>query len=323
LLVALMGLDVGQGNEVITTPYTFFATAGVIARVGARPMFCDIDPVSYNLSPESVKNTIDEKCEVKGGKLYNKQTGGEVKVLLPVHLYGQTADMEPLMAIASEYGLKVIEDAAQAIGSEYKGNRRAGSIGDIGCFSFFPSKNLGAFGDGGMCTTTDPELGEKLRILRVHGSKPKYYHALIGGNFRLDELQAAVLTIKLKYLDEWTSGRQKNAAYYNELFSNAGLSQISTPVAVDGYRHIYNQYVIRTQDRDKLRQHLADANIGSEIYYPVPLHVQDCFNYLGYKADDCPEAMKAAEETLAIPIYPELSKEQQEYVVDKISEFYK
>lgn len=324
LLVALMALEVGPGDEVITTPYTFFATGGVIARLGARPLFCDIDPASYNLAPAAVEKLIEGQCERRDGALINRRTGGRVKVLMPVHLFGQTADMDALIAIARRSGLRVVEDAAQAIGSEYRDKRRAGSMGDIGCFSFFPSKNLGAFGDGGMCTTNDPQLAERLEVLRVHGGKPKYHHAVIGGNFRLDELQAAVLLVKLNYLDEWTRQRQANAAYYDAAFARAGVeARVRTPAAVPGYRHIYNQYILRVEKRDELRQWLATAKIGTEIYYPIALHMQQCFAYLGYRPEDCPESRRAAAETLAIPIYPELSREQQDYVVDTIVNFYR
>jgi len=324
LLIALMALEVGPGDEVITSPYTFFATAGAIARVGATPIFCDVDPITYNLSPKAVQEFISTQCELESGILKNKKSGGIVKVILPVHLYGQVADMEPLLEIAKENNLRVVEDAAQAIGSEYAGGKRAGSMGDIGCFSFFPSKNLGAFGDGGMCVTNNEELADRLRILRAHGSKPKYYHAHIGGNFRLDEIQAAVLLVKLKYLDGWTEGRQHNADLYSKLFEEACLDKhVITPVSTQGYRHIYNQYVLRVEKRDELRKYLSDKNIGTEIYYPVPLHIQDCFSYLGYSAKDCKESIKAAESTVAIPIYPELTGEQQKYVVDVIKEFYR
>jgi dTDP-4-amino-4,6-dideoxygalactose transaminase len=319
-----MALEVGPGDEVITTPYTFFATGGTVARVGARPLFCDIDPASYNLSPAAVEDLIASRCELREGALVNRDTGGRVKVLMPVHLYGQMADMQPLLEIARRYGLKVIEDAAQAIGSEYQGGRRAGSLGDIGCFSFFPSKNLGAFGDGGMCTTNDPALAERLQVLRVHGGKPKYFHALVGGNFRLDELQAAVLNVKIKHLDAWTARRQHNARWYDAAFASAGLDgKLGAPVRLDGYRHIYNQYVIRVERRDELRKFLSDAKIGSEIYYPVPLHMQQCFSYLGHRAGDCPQSAKAAAETLAIPIYPELNEAQMQYTVDTIAAFYR
>jgi dTDP-4-amino-4,6-dideoxygalactose transaminase len=323
LLLALMALNIGAGDEVITTPFTFFATAGTIARTGARPVFCDIDPETYNLSASAVQSFIDDHCAVQGGQVINRATGGRIRALMPVHLYGQSADMDPLMAMARRYGLKVIEDAAQAIGTEYKNGARAGTIGDVGCFSFFPSKNLGAFGDAGLCTTNDPELAETLRVLRVHGGKPKYFHAVIGGNFRLDELQAAVLRVKLKYLDGWTEGRQRNAAYYDAAFAAAGLgAKLRTPRVVAGYRHIFNQYVVRAQSRDALRARLTERSIGSEIYYPVPLHLQKCFAYLNYRAGDFPESERAAGETLALPIYPELEQAQLAYVVATISEFY-
>jgi len=322
LLLALMALDIGAGDEVITSPFTFFATAGAIARTGARPVFCDIDPVTFNLSPAAVQTFIDVNCTVQEG-LINRATGGRIKALMPVHLYGQSADMDPLMAIARRYRLKVIEDAAQAIGTEYKNGLRAGTIGDVGCFSFFPSKNLGAFGDAGLCTTNDEELAERLRVLRVHGGKPKYFHAVIGGNFRIDELQAAVLRVKLKYLDRWTGGRQRNAAYYDEAFADAGLgAKLRTPLAIPGYRHIFNQYVVRAQRRDALKARLTERGIGSEIYYPVPLHLQKCFAYLNHRAGDFPQAERAAEETLALPIYPELTQAQLAHVVATVAEFY-
>jgi dTDP-4-amino-4,6-dideoxygalactose transaminase len=323
LLLALMALGVGAGDEVITSPFTFFATAGTIARTGARPVFCDIDPVTFNLSPAAVQTFVDGRCEVRDEGLINRATGGRIKALMPVHLYGQSADMDPLMAIARRHGLKVIEDAAQAIGTEYKNGVRAGTIGDVGCFSFFPSKNLGAFGDAGLCTTNDAELAEHLRVLRVHGGKPKYFHALIGGNFRIDELQAAVLRVKLKYLDGWTEGRQRNAAYYDAAFASAGLgANLRTPLVVAGYRHIFNQYVVRAQNRDALKARLAERGIGSEIYYPVPLHLQQCFAYLNYRAGDFPQSERAAAETLALPIYPELTQAQLAHVVATVAEFY-
>jgi dTDP-4-amino-4,6-dideoxygalactose transaminase len=322
LLLALMAVDVRPGDAVITTPFTFFATGGVVARLGARPLFCDIDPVSYNISPAQVERLIESGCVRRDGKLVHRDSGDTVKVLLPVHLFGQMADMDALLEMARRHDMFVAEDAAQAIGAEYNG-RRAGSIGNVGCFSFFPSKNLGAFGDAGMCTTNDPVLARRLEILRVHGGEPKYHHAQIGGNFRIDELQAAVLLVKLKYLDEWTSARQRNARYYDAAFARAGIdAQVRTPVALPGRRHIYNQYVIRAQRRDELRQHLAAARIGSEVYYPIPLHRQQCFGYLGYRPDDFPESLRAAKEVLAIPVYPELTEVQQQYVVDTIASFY-
>jgi len=323
LLLALMALEIGAGDEVITTPFTFFATAGTIARAGARPVFCDIDPSTFNLSPAAVQAFIHDRCSVQAGQLTNRATGGRIKALMPVHLYGQSADMDPLMNIAGEYRLKVIEDAAQAIGTTYKNGLHAGTFGDVGCFSFFPSKNLGAFGDAGLCTTNQPELAERMRVLRVHGGKPKYYHALIGGNFRIDELQAAVLRVKLKYLDGWTEGRQRNAAYYDKAFAAAGLGgKLRTPLAMPGYRHIFNQYVVRVQNREALRARLTERGIGTEIYYPVPLHVQQCFAYLGYRSGDFPHSELAATETLALPIYPELAEAQLAHVVATIAEFY-
>ena len=323
LLLALMALGIGAGDEVITSPFTFFATAGTIARTGARPVFCDIDPLTFNLSPVAVQAFIDERCTKQGGQLVNRATGGRVKALMPVHLYGQSADMAPLMAMARQHGLRVIEDAAQAIGTAYTNGQRVGTFGDVGCFSFFPSKNLGAFGDAGLCTTNDAELAESMRVLRVHGGKPKYFHAVIGGNFRIDELQAAVLRVKLKYLDGWTQGRQRNAAYYESAFADAGLGEkLRTPTAIEGGRHIFNQYVVRVQRRDALKQRLTEHSIGTEIYYPVPLHLQACFAYLDYRPGDFPHSERAAEETLALPIYPELEEAQLAHVVATILDFY-
>lgn len=322
LLVALMALDVGAGDEVITSPYTFFATAGVVARLGARPVFCDIDPDTFNLSPDAVASFIETQCERRGEQLVNRVTGGRVKVIMPVHLYGQMADIDRFMAIAAEHRLEVIEDAAQAIGAELADGRRAGSIGDIGCFSFFPTKNLGAFGDGGMCVTNDAELAQRLTILRVHGGEPKYYHSVVGGNFRLDALQAAVLLVKLEHLDGWTAGRQANARHYAELMTSAGLTDTLTLPPVMPGRHIFNQFVIRAPRRDALRAHLAERGVGTEIYYPVSLHEQACFAYLNYAADDLPHSSRAAAETLALPIYAELTNQQREYVVEQIADFY-
>jgi len=312
LLISLIAADIGHKDLVITTPYTFFATAGSIARAGAVPVFVDTDPDTYNISTSGIENMV------------NEMTGDEksrLKAIMPVHLYGQCADMDPILKIAKENDLVVIEDAAQAIGAEYKG-KRAGSIGDFGCFSFFPSKNLGAFGDGGIVTTSSDELYEKLKILRVHGSYPKYYHKIIGGNFRLDALQAAVVSVKLQFLDSWTEARQGNAVRYRELFANAGLNDIKLPVESQE-RHIYNQFVISVpQKRDDLRQFLQETGIGTEVYYPVPMHLQECFSYLAHKKGDFPLSEHAASHTLALPIYPELTGDQQVYVVDKIKEFY-
>jgi dTDP-4-amino-4,6-dideoxygalactose transaminase len=324
LLVALMALDIGPGDEVITSPYTFFATGGTIARAGARPVYLDIDPVTYNLDVDLLWEFLEERCEVRDGQLVNKTTGGRVKAIMPVHLYGLSVDIGPIVNVARRYRLAVVEDAAQAIGSEYVGGHRVGGLGDIGCFSFFPTKNLGAFGDAGLCTTNDEALAEKLRMLRVHGMEPKYYHPLIGGNFRLDELQAAVLLVKLPHLDDWHAARQRNAAYYDRAFTEAGLTErVVLPVAPPGYRHIYNQYVIRVPERDRLRAFLAECGVGTEVYYPVPLHMQECFAYLGYAPQDCPESARAARETLALPIFPELTEEQLQHVVDSIETFVK
>jgi dTDP-4-amino-4,6-dideoxygalactose transaminase len=313
LLISLMAADIGNQDTVITSPYTFFATAGSVARCGARPVFVDIDPNTYNLSPDHLENTIKSMTRTELSKL---------KAVIPVHLYGQCADMAPILGVCEKHNLLVIEDAAQAIGAEYNG-KRAGSMGDFGCFSFFPSKNLGAFGDGGMVTTNSEEFHTKLRKLRVHGSHPKYYHQLVGGNFRLDAFQAAVVSVKLKYLDRWTKARQDNALNSRTLFETAGLAEgVQLPVEKET-RHIYNQFVIRVKEnRDDLRRFLSDAGIGTEVYYPVPLHLQECFSDLGYKKGDFPAAEHAALHTLALPIYPELSNDQMAYVVERIKAFF-
>jgi dTDP-4-amino-4,6-dideoxygalactose transaminase len=305
LLVCLMAENIGAGDEVITTPYTFFATAGAIARVGATAIFVDIDPSTYNLNPSQIASKITSRT----------------RAIIPVHLYGQMADMDPIMKMANEHQLVVIEDAAQAIGAEYKG-RRAGSIGHYGCFSFFPSKNLGAAGDGGMVVTRDAERAEKVRVLRAHGSKPKYRHRLVGGNFRLDAIQAAVVSAKLPYLDGWTAGRQRNAKLYNQLFAEAGLanSVVGLPAIVTD-RHIFNQYVIRVSRRNELQSYLQGKSIGTEVYYPVPMHLQECFSYLGHKPGSFPESEQAANETLALPIQPELTEAQLRYVVECVRDF--
>ena len=314
LLISLMAADIASQHTVITTPYTFFATAGSIVRTGARPIFVDIDPDTYNMSPEGLERVILSMTDTELAGL---------KAVIPVHLYGQCADMDPILKIAKEYHLLVIEDAAQAIGAEYRG-RRAGSMGDFGCFSFFPSKNLGAFGDGGMVTTDSDAFYDKLRVLRVHGSHPKYFHKLAGGNFRLDAFQAAVVSVKLKYLDKWTKARQENARKYRELFADSGIHDvIKLPVEKED-RHIYNQFVICVTDkRDELRRFLNEAGIGTEIYYPIPMHLQECFLDLNYKKGDFPVAEHAALHTLALPIYPELSDDQLAYVVEKIKAFFK
>jgi dTDP-4-amino-4,6-dideoxygalactose transaminase len=322
LLIALMALDIGAGDEVITSPYTFFATAGTIARTGARPVFVDIEPGSFNISPVAIERFI-ATCDVRDGTLINAATGGRVRSIMPVHLYGQMADMTHIKAIADRHKLSIIEDAAQAIGSEDEQGRRACSIGDIGCLSFFPTKNLGAFGDAGACVTNDPALAARLMKLRVHGMEPKYYHELIGGNFRLDEIQAAVLNVKLPHLDSWSDARRRNAAFYDAAFARAGLTgKVHTPPpAAKGARHIYNQYCIRVERRDELRAWLGKHEVGAEIYYPLALHMQQCFAYLGHKPQDFPESLRATQESLALPIFPELVESQLQYVVDTIAGF--
>ncbi|HYI93656.1 MAG TPA: DegT/DnrJ/EryC1/StrS family aminotransferase [Bryobacteraceae bacterium] len=301
LLACLMAENIGPGDEVITTPYTFFATVGAIARVGATPVFVDIDPVTYNMVADSIEAYVTKKT----------------RAIIPVHLYGQMSDMDPIMRVANKHGLTVIEDAAQAIGSEYK-ERRAGSIGHYGCFSFFPSKNLGAAGDGGMIVTSDRQRAEKLRSLRSHGSKPKYYHRVIGGNFRLDSIQAAVVLAKLPHLDDWTTARQNNAHQYDMHFHHC--PHIQRP-AIVRERHIFNQYVIRVSRRDLLQAYLKNKGIITEVYYPVPMHLQECFAHLKYMAGAFPESERAANETLALPIYPELTDEQVRYVADAVRAF--
>jgi dTDP-4-amino-4,6-dideoxygalactose transaminase len=326
LLIALMALDIGAGDEVITTPYTFFATAGTIARVSARPTFVDIESGTFNISPQAIADYIAQNCETKNGALVNRATGGRVRALMPVHLYGQVADMDPIMEIATKHNLAVIEDAAQGIGAEDAKQRRACSVGHIGCLSFFPTKNLGAFGDAGACVTNDAALAAKMMKLRVHGMEPKYFHELIGGNFRLDEIQAAVLNVKLPHLDSWSAARQRNAAFYDAAFKMAGLGAsvvVTPPPAPDGARHIYNQYCIRAVHRDELRRHLGEQGVGAEIYYPLALHMQRCFAYLGHAPQDFPESLRASRETLALPIYPELAESQLQYVVDTIAAFYR
>ncbi len=308
LLIALMVEGIGHGDEVITTPFTFFATAGAIARVGATPLFVDIDPNTFNIDPEQIEAKITEKT----------------KAIIPVHLYGQCADMEKIMNIARKHDLIVIEDGAQAIGSEYEG-KRAGSMGDYGCFSFFPSKNLGAFGDGGIVTTNSKEKYELLKIFRNHGSEPKYYHKYIGGNFRLDALQAVVLSIKLKHLDDWSAARQCNAAEYRAIFAKSSIAdKVQLPVKADhSTRHIYNQFCILVPGgtRDGLKQALIDAGIGVDVYYPVPLHRQECFESLGHKDGDFPVSEESCKRIIALPIFPESSKEQRQYVVDTIEKY--
>ena len=326
LLIALMAIGIKPGDEVIVPTYSFFATAGVVSRLNAIPVFADVDPVTFNIDPKDIEKRITAKT----------------KAIIPVHLYGQSADMDAIVAIAKKHDLKVIEDGAQAISAQYQDGKPVGTIGDIGCYSFFPSKNLGCFGDGGLVVTNSDELGEMLKIMRVHGGKPKYYHKVIGGNFRIDEIQAAVLNVKLPHLDSWSEGRRKNAALYTKLFVESGLAEeegkltfdaknkVLLPKAVykeNGHKnyHIYNQYVIRVEKRNELQKFLKENEIGNEIYYPVPFHRQECFKKLPAFGNDVdyPNSNFAAENSLALPIYPELSEEQLKFVVDCIAKFVK
>ena len=301
ILNSLMSLDIGPGDEVITTPFTFFATGGCIARTGAKPVFVDIDPETYNINPALIEAAVTEKT----------------RAILPVHLFGQMADMEQIMRIAGSFGLAVIEDAAQSISSTYN-KKPAGSIGTAGCFSFYPSKNLGGVGDGGMIVTNDQKLYDRLKVMRNHGQTGQYDHKYIGGNFRLDAIQAAALLVKLKYLNKWSAARRKNASFYNKKFAG---TEISTPLIKENCISIYNQYVVRVPRRDEVFDHLRDNGIGCMIYYPKPLHLQECFAYLEYKEGDMPEAEKAAKEVLALPVYPELTSDMQNYVVKSILDF--
>ncbi len=326
LIVSLMALEVGDGDEVITTPFTFFATAGAIARLKAKPVFCDIDEISCNISAEKLEELLAER--------FSKSGNSKVKALIPVHLYGQCADMTSILSLANKYNLFVIEDAAQAVGAEYPapdGINRACSMGNLGILSFFPSKNLSAYGDGGMVLTNDEILASKMMLLRVHGGRDKYFYDILGGNFRLDALQAAVLRIKLRHLDDWGQKRREKASYYNRLFEESGLIKeglVQIPVAL--YRdsgvqnfHIYHQYVIRANERDRLQEFLKEKGASTAIYYPLPLHLQKCFAYLDYREGDFPVSEKASREVLALPIFPELTTEQQDFVVSSISQFYK
>ena len=303
LILAMMALDIKPGDEVITSPFTFFATVGSIHRHGAKPVFIDIDPETFNFDTEQLEAAVNEKT----------------RAIAPVHLFGQMADMDTVLDIAEKHDLKVIEDSAQSIGAK-QNDAPSGSLGDVGCFSFFPSKNLGGAGDGGLCTTNDEELYERLKMMRMHGGKERYYHDEVGGNFRLDTLQAAYLSVKLKHLDSWHEGRRKNAAFYDEHL--ADVEQVTTPVIAEGNESIYNQYTLRVEQRDELQAYLGEAGIGSAIYYPLCMHEQKCFSYLGYKTGDFPLAEQAAAEVLSIPIYPELEQEQLEHVVETIKAFY-
>ncbi len=319
LLAALMALGVGSGDRVMTTTYSFFATAGVIARLDAVPVLVDIDPVAYNISPESLE---------KAWATLDRTAQQQVRAIVPVHLFGQCADMAPILDFARHVDVPVIEDAAQAIGCAYAPGRAAGTMGLMGSFSFYPSKNLGAIGDAGMVVTNEDGVADHLRLLRNHGARPQYHHKVVGGNFRLDAIQAAVLHVKLKHLEQWTAARRERAARYRELFEQSGLVSSGAVVLPEVARqepglvtHIYNQFVIRVPRRDALREFLTAQGVGTESYYPVPFHLQECFQGLGYREGDFPEAERAARETLALPVYPELTREQQDYVVQQIASF--
>jgi dTDP-4-amino-4,6-dideoxygalactose transaminase len=305
LLLALMALDVGAGDEVVLPTYSFFATAGAVARLGARPVLVDIDPVSFNIDPD----------------LLGRHVTPRTKAIMPVHLFGRCADMDPILALAERAGIPIVEDAAQAIGATY-GGRPAGAMGAFGCFSFFPSKNLGAFGDAGLLTTNDAALARRAKLLRNHGMEPKYYHHAVGGNFRMDALQAAVLRVKAPHLRAWTEARRRNALQYRSLFERAGLlERVVLPTGSEHSWHIYNQFVVRVPERDGLKRWLDERNIGNEIYYPVPFHLQPCFAWLGHRRGDFPHAEQAADQTIALPIYSELCLEQQRTVVSALAGF--
>lgn len=325
LLVSLMALGIGEADEVVTTPFTFFATAGSIARLKAKPVFCDIDEKSYNLSLTSLEEVLEHRFKKRDRK---------VKALMPVHLYGQCAEMDAILSLQKKYNLLVIEDAAQAVGAEYPGAdgaKRAGTMGNLGALSFFPSKNLGAFGDGGMVLTNDQSLAQKVKMLRVHGSRDKYFYDILGGNFRLDAIQAAILRVKLRHLEGWQQRRQERASYYDRLFEESGLAEqglIQTPEplyrksGVKNY-HIYHQYVLKAKKRDELQKFLKEKGIGTAVYYPLPLHLQKCFAFLDYREGDFPVSEKTAREVLALPIYPELAEAQQDFILSSIVQFYK
>jgi dTDP-4-amino-4,6-dideoxygalactose transaminase len=331
LLAILMALEYGPGDAIVTTAYTFFATAGCIARVGATPIFVDIEPGTYNISTAALERYLTESCRRGEDGLLREPEGKIVRAIVPVHLFGLCGEMDDIHRISEQFQLEVIEDAAQAIGAEYPfggGKAKAGAMGEIGCFSFYPSKNLGAAGDAGMIVCRDAELADRLRLCRQHGMEERYFHHFIGGNFRLDEIQAAILKVKLPWLDRWSAARRSVADFYREEFTRAGLTDRIT-LPSEPYRdrgltnhHIYHQYIIRTPERDALRAHLTRKEIGTAIYYPVGLHQQDCFAYLGYKKGDLPETGRATAETLALPIYPELTQEAQREVVKAISDFF-
>ncbi|MGG3859320.1 DegT/DnrJ/EryC1/StrS family aminotransferase [Metabacillus fastidiosus] len=306
LHISLQACGVKAGDEVITTAFTFFATAGAIARCNATPVFVDIDPVTFNIDPSKIEEKITEKT----------------KAIIPVHLYGQVSDMDPIVEIAKKHNIYIIEDAAQAIGATYKG-KRVGELGDTACYSFFPTKNLGAYGDAGMVVTKHEDLAEKMRVIRVHGSKPKYYHHVLGYNSRLDELQAAILNVKFPHLNEWSEQRRKIAANYTEKLKNALGDKIVTPIETEGNYHVFHQYTIRVENRDELQKFLGEQGVSTMIYYPQPLHLQPVFQELGYKEGDLPITEKAALEAISLPMFPELKEEQQDYVVECIAKFYK
>ncbi len=331
ILLSVMALDLKPGDGVVTTPFTFFATAGSISRLGCIPFFVDIDPKTFNMDPRKLSEFIETRCESgKKDQLLTRHMDVPIRGVLPVHLFGQCADMDPILELCGNYKLRIIEDAAQAIGSLYKPApdspaRSAGTMGDTGCFSFYPSKNLGAFGDGGMVICRDSSLAEKIQILRVHGSRPKYYHRVIGLNSRLDALQAAVLRVKLKHLDQWSEARRRNASQYDQLFQDIDCQRlgISLPFTQYENRHIFNQYVVRVPRRDELREFLQQNGIGTDIYYPLPLHLQACFRHLGYKEGDFPKSEEASRSVVALPVFPELTTDEQHYVVEKIVAFYR
>jgi dTDP-4-amino-4,6-dideoxygalactose transaminase len=324
LLLSLKALGVGPGDAVVTVPYTFFATAGAIVNLGARPLFVDIEPAGFNLDPGQLQKFMDQDCafDMRARKLIHRASGAAIKAIVAVHLYGQCAAMDEILALAERNQLPVVEDACQAVGAKHH-ERKAGTMGDLGCFSFFPSKNLGGVGDGGMIVSCNEQLAQHVRLLRNHGAHPKYYHKMVGFNSRLDEIQAAVLRVKLAHLETWSQARRRNAADYDDLFQKAGLSgRIQTPPVLAGNQHIFHQYIIRTPMRDELRAALQARSIGTEIYYPVSLHEQECFRSLEYKATDFPRSSEAAAQTLALPIYPELTHEQRAYVVRCIADFF-
>lgn len=325
LLLSLKALDVGPGDAVVTVPFTFFATAGAVVNLGARPIFVDIEARGYLMDPQKLESFLQHECDSTGTdrQLVHKESGAVVKALLVVHLYGQSADMDEITRIARRYNLPVVEDACQALGATYK-EKYAGSLGDLGCFSFFPSKNLGGAGDGGMVITSDPQLAGRVRLLRTHGESSRYHHSIVGFNSRLDELQAAVLKVKLPYLDSWSAARRKNASDYALYFAEQGLSEfVEVPHVFGDRSHIYHQYVIRCRKRDALREFLKDRGVDTQIYYPVSLHEQECFRRLGYRSEDLPESLAASRQTLALPVYPELTEQQKRYVATSIAGFYR